>query len=425
MLNEAYFRSKGVKLKELWSIKRFLAKKFSLSRQQWNLICDYLERRKAEANEEVFFGVVFAITQYCNLNCVHCAANAKLSGRNRTIPFQLTTDQVLTIIDKIERYTKKTGFQSFLCFGGGEPTLRPDFAQVVAYASAKLGIGNVGFSTNGTLLDIESVRQLGKHVGVIEVSLDGFEDKHNQIRDPNKVTGIINPFDQTVNLISHMVRDKSLKHKLEVSSVAMKRNIHTIPSLARWLRELGVKNYSIHRAMPIGRMVERNEDIPNSFDYLSLLVQISKVHQEDSAFKIHMHHSLESIYSTLFIGKDIHETDLPMGSGKHSIGIDWNGFVYFDPWSLLRPFNMLQAGNLLDENKDIEDFMDEPQGIMKLSQEIIKRNVRCKQCKILCTGGMRFNAIAHYVSQFERKSISKSHLIAGFSEIDPACPLYG
>ncbi|MEM3714876.1 MAG: radical SAM protein, partial [Nitrososphaeria archaeon] len=362
---------------------------------------------------------------YCNLNCAHCAVNAKLIKKTQNIPFELTSKQIFLIIDQIKDYTSRTGFKPFLDFGGGEPTLRPDLEEILAYASTKLGAQNISLTTNGTTLELEELIRIGKHVGVIEISLDGFETQHNSLRDPKKVTKVDNPFAKTFNLISSALKDGFLKDKIQVASVILKKNAHSLPHLARCLRELGLRNYYIlRRAMPVGRMLKLKQEILNAAEYLHLFIQIAEIKKENPEFKIRMHHSLESIYSALFIGEDIYESILPMRSGKHSIGIDWNGYIYFDPWGLVAPFNILNAGNLL-RDKNLWDFMNDPQGILRLASEIVKKNVRCKQCKMACTGGMRFNAISHHISQYNIKDITKSHLIAGFSEIDPACPLYG
>jgi MoaA/NifB/PqqE/SkfB family radical SAM enzyme len=404
-------------------LKEFLMKKLSLSEQQYDLVCDYFEKRKVEAKEEESFGVVFAITQYCNLNCAHCAANAKLV-REKNIHFELTTEQVFLIIDKIKDYIAETGFKLFLDFGGGEPTLRPDLEEILKYTANELGAQNISLSTNGTVLSAEDFILIGKYVGVIETSLDGFEKEHNSLRDPNKVVAIDNPFAKTYNFISSILRSP-LRDKLQVASVILRRNVHSLPLLAKHFRKLGLKNYYIlRRAMPVGRMLAHKEEILDATEYFHLFLQIAEIKKEDPNFKIRLHHSLESIYSALFIGEDIYETTLPMGSGKHSIGIDWNGFVYFDPWGLIPPFNLLRSGNLLERNTTLRDLMNDPQSILNLAGEIVKKNVRCKQCKMRCTGGMRFNAISHFISRYDIKSITKSHLIAGFTEIDPACPLY-
>lgn len=403
-------------------LKDLLIQKFSISKKEYDLICSYFAKRRKEAKEESF-GVTFAITQYCDLNCAHCPVNAKLVRPGQDVTFELTTEQVLLILDKIRDYVKKEGFKLFLDFGGGEPTLRSDIIDILKYASSKFGAENISLPTTGMTIDINALLEIGKYVGVIEFSLDGFEREHNSLRDPFKRTGINNPYLKTFNLLCEAL-NSPIRDKIQVASVILKRNKNSLLILARKLRELGLRNYYIlRRAMPVGRMVQLKDEILDAKEYLRLFIEVIKIKEEDPSFKICMHHSLESIYSALFTGEDIYLSELPLGSGKHSIGIDWNGFVYFDPWELVPPFNMLSAGNLLDKDKTLEDFMDDPESILNIAREIIKKNVRCKRCKIPCTGGMRFNAMAHYISQFDPNKITKSHLIAGFSQIDPACLL--
>ena len=81
-----------------------------------------------------------AVTYRCQNRCTFCYADAPKRGRD--VP-EMTTAEVCTIIDRI--------FDEAHCptvsFTGGEPTLRPDLPELVAYARAK-GM-RVNLITNG------------------------------------------------------------------------------------------------------------------------------------------------------------------------------------------------------------------------------------------------------------------------------------
>ena len=81
--------------------------------------------------------LTWELTYACNLACVHC-----LSSSGRRDPRELTTEQCKAVIDELERMQV-----FYVNIGGGEPTVRPDFWELVDYATAH----NVGvkFSTNG------------------------------------------------------------------------------------------------------------------------------------------------------------------------------------------------------------------------------------------------------------------------------------
>ena len=81
--------------------------------------------------------LTWELTYACNLSCVHC-----LSSSGRRDPRELSTAQCQAVIDELERMQV-----FYVNIGGGEPTVRPDFWELVDYAVAhRVG---VKFSTNG------------------------------------------------------------------------------------------------------------------------------------------------------------------------------------------------------------------------------------------------------------------------------------
>ena len=83
--------------------------------------------------------LTWELTYACNLQCVHC-----LSSSGRRDPRELTTVEAEGVIDEL------ADLQVFYVnIGGGEPTIRPDFWQLVDDA-VDHGVG-VKVSTNGWL----------------------------------------------------------------------------------------------------------------------------------------------------------------------------------------------------------------------------------------------------------------------------------
>jgi mycofactocin radical SAM maturase len=106
--------------------------------------------------------LTWELTYACNLACVHC-----LSSSGRRDPRELSTAECKALIDEFER------MQIFYVnIGGGEPTVRPDFWELVDYATAH-HVG-VKFSTNGVRLDAAAARRLAASDYVdVQISLDG------------------------------------------------------------------------------------------------------------------------------------------------------------------------------------------------------------------------------------------------------------
>lgn len=427
MCNAKYIRNWELDATTREMLLAFLLKKLDITSNDVNTITDYLEQREKEVKRRSSFGIVYDITQLCNLNCMHCCVNARfLTNREKEINFETTFEEVCSIIDRVHEYLKREKIEKyFYMFGGGEPFLRPDFRDILEYTSKKVGATSVGVNTNGTLVNIESLLDLREAINVLEISIDGFEVHHNRWRDPERITGISNPFEKSLSLVSEITTEPKLSRILEISSIATAENIKELPDFIKFIYdETRVTNYSIHRAIPIGRMSKVAKKVPNAQDYIHLVVELATL-RENGEIELHLHHSLESIYSVLFLGRDIHESDILMRSGRHSIGIRWDGEVFFDPWCMVPPYDLLSSGNLLDKDQKLTTIMESELSPIKIVNNILSENIRCKQCRLPCSGGMRANALAEYINKTSRTmKISLDHLIFGLSQIDPACPLY-
>jgi mycofactocin radical SAM maturase len=106
--------------------------------------------------------LTWELTYACNLSCVHC-----LSSSGRRDPRELSTDECKAVIDELERMQV-----FYVNIGGGEPTVRPDFWELVDYATEH-HVG-VKFSTNGIKIDQNRAEQLARSDYVdVQISLDG------------------------------------------------------------------------------------------------------------------------------------------------------------------------------------------------------------------------------------------------------------
>src|SRR6201985_3591019 len=98
----------------------------------------------------------------CNLACVHC-----LSSSGRRDPRELSTAECMGVIDELERMQV-----FYVNIGGGEPTVRRDFWEIVDYATAH-HVG-VKFSTNGSRITAQAAQRLAASDYVdVQISLDG------------------------------------------------------------------------------------------------------------------------------------------------------------------------------------------------------------------------------------------------------------
>src|SRR6266567_1952672 len=112
--------------------------------------------------------LTWELTYACNLACVHC-----LSSSGRRDPGELSTAECKAVIDTLERMQV-----FYVNIGGGEPTVRPDFWELVDYATAH-HVG-VKFSTNGVKITPAIARRLaGSDYVDVQISLDGSTEEVN------------------------------------------------------------------------------------------------------------------------------------------------------------------------------------------------------------------------------------------------------
>ena len=115
-----------------------------------------------EAGLDAPICLTWELTYACNLACIHC-----LSSSGRRDPRELTTAECFGVIDELQ------AMQVFYVnVGGGEPTVRRDFWEILDYATAH-DVG-VKFSTNGSRITEQAAARVAANDYVdIQISLDG------------------------------------------------------------------------------------------------------------------------------------------------------------------------------------------------------------------------------------------------------------
>ena len=106
--------------------------------------------------------LTWELTYACNLACAHC-----LSSSGRRDPRELSTEECKAVIDELQRMQV-----FYVNIGGGEPTVRNDFWELLDYATSR-DVG-VKFSTNGIKVDAEAARRIAANPYVdVQISIDG------------------------------------------------------------------------------------------------------------------------------------------------------------------------------------------------------------------------------------------------------------
>ncbi|MCP9838062.1 radical SAM protein [Cyanobium sp. N.Huapi 1H5] len=112
--------------------------------------------------------VSIALSNRCDLSCAHCYA-PKFRG-------ELRFDSVTQWLAELDAAgTLGVGF------GGGEPTLHPDFMELCQYAAHETQL-SVSFTTHGHHVDAEMADHLRGSIHFIRVSMDGVGLTYESIR---------------------------------------------------------------------------------------------------------------------------------------------------------------------------------------------------------------------------------------------------
>lgn len=106
----------------------------------------------------------------CNLSCRHCFSN---SSPNED--FGPTTSQVRQTLDALSELGAST-----VWFSGGEPTLRRDLLELIAYAAALKF--DVYLSSNGIMTPARALELSAAPLKRIDISLDGVHEDHDALR---------------------------------------------------------------------------------------------------------------------------------------------------------------------------------------------------------------------------------------------------
>jgi glycosyltransferase involved in cell wall biosynthesis len=123
--------------------------------------------------------IIFFVNAICNARCKHCFINWDDIAKQRIPALSL---------EEIKKVSKSFGKVSYLTLTGGEPTLRPDIAEIAQtfYENNNLEILNLitnGFSTDKLYKDVKKILRYCPNLNVqVHFSIDAIGKLHDEIR---------------------------------------------------------------------------------------------------------------------------------------------------------------------------------------------------------------------------------------------------
>jgi mycofactocin radical SAM maturase len=262
--------------------------------------------------------LTWELTYACNLACVHC-----LSSSGRRDPRELSTDEAKAVIDEMK------ALQVFYVnIGGGEPMIRPDFFELVEYATTN-GVG-VKFSTNGSRITPDRAVQLAAMDYLdIQISIDGADAATN-----DRVRGA-GSFQTAIDAMENLRAADFGSFKISV--VVTRENIGQLDGFQALADEYGAE-LRLTRLRPSGRGVD-------SWHELHPLPE-----QQPDLYRWLLDHPQTLTGDSFFHLNALGDENLPglnlCGAGRVVCLIDPVGDVYACPFVLHEEF---RVGNVRDE----------------------------------------------------------------------------
>jgi radical SAM protein with 4Fe4S-binding SPASM domain len=168
-----------------------------------------------------------ALSYRCNNDCAHC-----YNARERNYP-ELGTAEWKRILDRLWGLGVP-----HVVFTGGEPTLRPDLPDLIAYAES---LGHItGLNTNGRrLADSRFVQQLvDAGLDHVQITVEsGTESVHNEM------VRCSTAFAQTIRGLQNALASKLF---VMTNTTMLRTNLDTLPSTLDFLADLGVPTIGLN-----------------------------------------------------------------------------------------------------------------------------------------------------------------------------------
>ena len=185
----------------------------------------------------------FEVTRRCNLRCRMCQYIEWLreTPPARQKEGELTTEEWLAVIRQAPRF-------GLITFTGGEPFVRPDFLDLLGFASSR---SRTHMITNGTMLTEERARHLidfapkrfgGAGFNILGISIEGPEEINDRIRGEGGFAKTVG----AIRMLSSMRRERGRRCPLiHVTSVIQKGNIEHLSWMPQVVADAGGDVYNL------------------------------------------------------------------------------------------------------------------------------------------------------------------------------------
>ena len=248
--------------------------------------------------------ITIELTQQCPNRCIYCSS---LSDMEKTDCLDYAA--IIQVVDDAVTLGAKT-----VSLSGGEPFLREDMVEIVDYIQCKglkLRLYSSGIYSDGDSYSSIPTTLLEAVRGKLDALIFNYEVIDAELYATIMGTEAVNLalLDETIH------RAIALGIPVEAHLVPMHCNYHQIPDVLSKLYSMGVKNVSLLRLVPQGRVMENKELVVLSSDEQDELKQIMAKCQETYQGKIRL-------------GLPFSAKRAACGTGTVKITVRYDGFVF-------------------------------------------------------------------------------------------------
>jgi len=265
--------------------------------------------------------IILKITDRCNQACLHCY---------NTYGGYINDACIKRLMAFVDESLEICGSNLNILFHGGEPLLCIDVLDKVA-EYARLRGGDLGKSvglfvqTNGSILNDRIIAILIRHNFAIGISLDGWDNLHDQMRVMPNGMGTHRLF-----MRSYRKYREFLTHNSGILTTVMANNVCNLAEVLLYVRDLGFRTWNTTLFDLNGRGELFPGSAVDSHSYCNSLEKILDLIEEgeldDIAVKPILRH-LDNLLTEQRFDMCLPGNDL-CGAGNRLLSLSTNGFVF-------------------------------------------------------------------------------------------------
>jgi len=290
------------------------------------------------------FTIAWEVTRACAYACVHCRADAQ----HTRDPRELSSAEAKALIERLAAFEN----HPILIFTGGDPMMRPDLFELIAYANER-GL-RCSLTPTATALPTRERLEKAREAGIRRVALS-LDAPRPEIHDTfRQVPG---SWQRTMEILKR-AQDAGLS--VQVNTTVAKHNVEILDEMVQFIQEVKAVQWSVFFLVPTGRAMAQQmisaAQHEKIFNWLYDLSQNAPFDIKGTAAPMYRRVAIERNRAeaagkpVTFQGAGFQYVD---GLNRPTKGVnDGNGFLFISHIGEIQPsgFLPLTAGNVREQD---------------------------------------------------------------------------